>query len=173
MKVEDQKTPELKTLGDRIEGMRTAMLTMQDAQGHLASQPMTVLEMDAQGDLWMLISQSGHTARQAQDGQGADTVSLAFSDESRSTYVSVSAKASIEHDRARKEALWSAMARPWFPKGVEDPDLCVLRLRPIKAEVWDGPDSAVIRLIAMASSVAMGKPVGTGDHENLTIGQVA
>ncbi len=173
MKVDTQKTPELKALCEHIEGMRSAMLTMRDAQGLLSSQPMTVLEMDGRGDLWMLISKSGHTARQAQQGSGGHAVSLAFSDESRSTYVSISAQASVEDDPVRKEALWSAMARPWFPKGVEDPDLCALRLQPLKAEIWDGPDSPVVRLIAMASAVAMGKPLGMGDHDKLSIRQTA
>lgn len=170
MRVAAQKTAELTQLGERLEGMRSTMLTMQDAQGHLSSQPMTVLEMDSEGDLWMLISKSGQTARQAPALEGLSTVCLAFSDESSSTYVSVTANASVQNDRQRKEDLWSPMARPWFPEGVDDPDLAVLRLQPVKAEIWDGSDSSVVRFVAMASSVVMGKPVGAGDHKKLSLG---
>lgn len=165
MKVEEQNSPELRSLAERIEGSRSAMLTLCDAQGHLSSQPMTVLEMDANGCLWMLVSKSGHTARMAPQGAGMDTVNLAFSDESHSTFVSVTARATLSHDPQRKEQLWSVMARPWFPKGVDDPDLAALRLEPVKAEIWDGPDSTVLRMIAMAASVVAGKPLGLGDHE--------
>jgi hypothetical protein len=38
-------------------------------------------------------------------------------------------------------------------------------LEPIKAEIWDGPDSTVLRMIAMAASVVVGKPLGLGEHE--------
>jgi general stress protein 26 len=166
MKVAEQNSPELRSLAERLEGSRTTMMTMQDAQGQLSSQPMTVIEMDANGCLWMLVSQSGHTARMAPSGAGMDTVNLSFSDESRSTFTSVTAHATLSHDSQRKEDLWSVMARPWFPQGVEDPDLAVLKLEPIKAEIWDGPDSSVLRMLAMAASVVVGKPVGLGEHEN-------
>jgi general stress protein 26 len=166
MKIEEQNSPELRSLAEHIEGSRSAMLTMCDAQGHLSSQPMTVIEMDGQGCLWMLISKSGHTARMAAEGSAMDTVNLAFSDESRSTFISVTARATLSHDKQRKEGLWSVMARPWFPLGAEDPDLAALRLEPIKAEIWNGPDSSVLRMIAMAASVVAGKPLGLGDHEN-------
>ena len=169
MKVAEQNSPELRSLAKRIEGARTAMMTMHDAQGQLSSQPMTVIEMDGNGCLWMLISKSGHTARLAPEGSTTDTVNLAFSDESHSTFTSITAHATVSHDRQRKEELWSVMARPWFPQGVDDPDLAVLRLAPIKAEIWDGPDSSVLRLLAMAASVVAGKPLGLGEHENHVI----
>jgi len=165
MKVEEQNSPALRSLAERIEGSRTTMLTMCDAQGQLSSQPMTVIEMDGNGCLWMLVSNTGQTARMAPQGGGMDTVNLAFSDESHSTFTSITARATLSHDRKRKEALWSVMARPWFPKGVDDPDLAVLRLEPVKAEIWDGPDSTVLRMIAMAASVVAGKPLGLGEHE--------
>jgi len=169
MKVEEQNSPELRSLAERIEGSRTTMLTMCDAHGQLSSQPMTVVEMDGNGCLWMLVSNSGHTARMAPEGSGMDTVNLAFSDESNSTFTSITARASLVHDRQRKEDLWSVMARPWFPQGVDDPNLAVLRLEPIKAEIWDGPDSTVMRMIAMAASVVAGKPLGLGEHETHAI----
>lgn len=165
MKIEEQNSPELRSLAERIKGLRITMLTMCDAQGQLSSQPMTVIEMDADGCLWMLVSNSGQTARMAPEDRGMDTVNLAFSDESSSTFTSVTARATLSHDRQRKKDLWSVMARPWFPQGVDDPDLAALRLEPIKAEIWDGPDSTVLRMIAMAASVVVGKPLGLGEHE--------
>ena len=171
MKVVEQKSPELKALADSIQNYRTAMMTMHDAQGQLSSQPMTVIEMDANGCLWMLISHRGHTARMAPQGRGMDTVNLSFSDESHATFTSITARATLSNDQQRKEDLWSVMARPWFPQGTEDPDLAVLKLEPIKAEKWDGPDSTVIRLLAMAASVVMGKPVGLGEHERHVLSQ--
>ena len=171
MKVAAQNSPELRSLAERIEDARTTMMTMQDAQGQLSSQPMTVLEMDANGCLWMLVSQNGHTARMAPAGTGMDTVNLSFSDESRSTFISVTAYATLSHDPQRKQALWSVMARPWFPQGVDDPDLAVLKLEPIKAEIWDGPDSSVLRMLAMAASVVVGQPVGLGEHESHVLTQ--
>lgn len=92
------------------------MMTMQDAQGQLSSQPMTVLEMDANGCLWMLVSQNGHTAKMAPAGTGMDTVNLSFSDESRSTFISITAYATLSHDPQRKQALGASWRALGFPR---------------------------------------------------------
>ncbi len=167
MKFADQTLPELTTLADRLQGMRFAMLTLRDTDCRLVSQPMTPLEMDASGAIWMMISRSGRTASHVQTHLPADTVNLAFSDEGNSTYVSVTARAKLSDDPQRKQELWSTMARPWFPDGADDADMTLLCLEPMQAEIWDSPDSTVVRLLALASSVVSGKPVNLGEHEEL------
>ena len=167
MKAVEQTRPDSVTLADHLQNRRVAMLTLRDGDCQLLSQPMTPLEMDADGAIWMMISRSGRTARHVQANLPADTVNLAFSDEGKSTYVSITARASLSDDMQRKRELWGAMARPWFPDGPEDADLTLLCLEPVHAEIWDAPDSTVVRLIALATSVVSGKPVDLGDHEEL------
>ena len=167
MKFVDQTLPEFINLADHLQGMRTAMLTLRDTECRLISQPMTPLEMDASGAIWLMISRSGRTALHVQANLPADTVNLAFSDEGNSTYVSVTARAKLSDDPQRKQELWSTMARPWFPDGADDTDLTLLCLEPTQAEIWDSPDSTVVRLLALASSVVSGKPVDLGEHEEL------
>lgn len=167
MKFFDQTLPEFINLADHLQGMRTAMLTLRDTECRLISQPMTPLEMDASGAIWLMISRSGRTALHVQANLPADTVNLAFSDEGNSTYVSVTARAKLSDDPQRKQELWSTMARPWFPDGADDTDLTLLCLEPTQAEIWDSPDSTVVRLLALASSVVSGKPVDLGEHEEL------
>ena len=163
MKVQHQTHPDMQRLAERLEGQRTAMLTLRDAQGQLDARPLTPLEMDSGGALWMLVSQK---ALSPFLGAGAQPANLAFSDEGRSLFVSIIGNAWLADDAARKQALWTVMARPWF-SGVDDPDLAVLCVQPVSAEVWDGPDNSVMRMMAMAASVAAGKPIGMGDHEVL------
>ena len=167
MKFFDQTLPEFINLADHLQGMRTAMLTLRDTECRLISQPMTPLEMDASGAIWLMISRSGRTALHVHANLPADTVNLAFSDEGNSTYVSVTARAKLSDDPQRKQELWSTMARPWFPDGADDTDLTLLCLEPTQAEIWDSPDSTVVRLLALASSVVSGKPVDLGEHEEL------
>jgi general stress protein 26 len=123
--------------------------------------------MDASGAIWMMIGRSGRIASHVKANLPADTVNLAFSDEGSSTYVSITARAQLSDDMQRKRELWSAMALPWFPGGVEDADLTLLCLEPMQAEIWDAPDSTVVRLLALASSAVTGKPVALGEHEEL------
>jgi hypothetical protein len=100
-------------------------------------------------------------------GSGAP-VNLAFVDHGESDYVSVAGQAELVDDLARKQDLWTMAGRPWF-KGPDDPDLTLLRVTPHHAEIWDGPDSAATRALAMAASVVAGKEVGMGHKEVIDV----
>jgi general stress protein 26 len=85
-------------------------------------------------------------------GDAGVAANLAFSDERRAAYVSVTGRATLVDDAARKRELWSAVVRPWFPGGAEDPELVLLKLQPEHAELWDGPRSRTVRALALATS---------------------
>lgn len=162
MKIQKQAEESLERLAARLEGQRIAMLTLAE-DGALTSRPLTALEMDDQGAFWFFTSRR---TMQPLVGDGVP-VNLAFSDEAKATYVSIVGRATLVDDPGLKAALWSAAARPWFPGGEHDPDLTLLRVRSERAEVWDGPDSQVVRMAAMAASVVAGRPIGLGDKEEL------
>ncbi len=162
MKTLPQSTEAMRRLAEQLEPHRVAMLTLADAQG-LSSRPMTPLEMDADGAIWML------TSRRAMDGLldlAGGPANLAFFDGKDNDYLSVRGHAELVDDAGRKEALWSAVARPWF-SGPDDPDLTLLRLQPQQAEFWDGPDNAATQVLAMAASMVVGRQVGLGHKETI------
>ncbi len=47
-------------------------------------------------------------------------------------------------DKARE--LWNPDLETWFPRGLDDPDLALLRVTVTRAECWDSPDGAVVHL---------------------------
>lgn len=157
------------SLRDRLAALigdqRIVMLTTQLPDGQLESRPMTVLEHDAAGRFWFFCADD---RTDASPHRLTGPVNLAFSDEAHSTYVSIAGRAELLHDRSRIEALWTPMARPWFPDGPASPDLALLKVTPEHIGWWDAPDSRVVRALAMAASVAAGRPIGLGDHGELT-----
>lgn len=161
MKIATQVQPELQELAQRLEGLRFAMLTLREANDQLTSCPLTPQEMDAKGAIWFLVAH-GNTTQTIR--QGHTEVNLAFSDERRAAYISISGRATVVYDLVRKQALWTLMARPWFPGGPEDPSLLLLRVQPQRAELWDGPASRTMRALAIVASVVAGEPVGLGAH---------
>ena len=74
MKLKPQHTPELTRLGELIEGMPVAMMATQDEVGAIVSRPMTTLEMDAQGVLWLFTDMRSTKLKQHQ------AVNLLFAD---------------------------------------------------------------------------------------------
>ena len=84
--------------------------------------------------------------------------------------MSVSGNGIIVEDQAKKEALFTAMAKAWFPGGVTDPDLALLQVTIGHAEYWDVKDSKVTQLFKMAKAAVTGEPPSSlGEHKNLRV----
>lgn len=144
-----------------LKGQRLVMLAHLAEDGSLRSKPMTVVEHEPGGSFWFLIRSFGD--RTAEDAEYA-RVNLAILNEGEGAQISISGHGRIERDRGRIRALWTAAAKPFFPGGVDDPELAALEVIPGHAEYWDGPDSAIGRGLAMAASVVASRPVGLGSH---------
>ncbi len=162
MKTHPQNTAELNRLCELIEDSKVAMMTTHDDSDMLVSRPMAPQEMDADGVLWFF------TDRHSQKVGQLRNVNLAFSDEDRSSYVSVSGTGHLVDDPDRIKSLWSAYAKPWFPDGPDSPNLTLLKVVPNTAEYWDAPHNKMVRMVAFAASIISGKPVGMGENAILT-----
>ena len=166
MDIKPQKTPELTQLAKLIEHMRIGMLTSidtEDTENIMVTRPMSPQEMCEQGAFWFLTDPNSTKAQHLQ------MMNLAFSDEAQGTYVSISGHGEIITDRARIESSWTPFARPWFPEGVDSTNLALLKFVPHIAEYWDAPNSKMVRMFALAISIAAAKPIGLGEHGSLNM----
>jgi len=156
-----QTRTDLEALAKLVEHERIVMLTTVAQDGEIQSKPMTVLEFDGDGCFWFLCE---HNPQDANPSVAYQRVNLAVSNEGKSTFVSINGSGEILRDQRTRHRLWSRLAKPWFPDGPDSPTLAVLKVTPWQAEFWDAPDSRVVRALAMATSIAAGKPVGMGTH---------
>ena len=162
MKVHPQPNAELQKLATLIQPMDgVAMLTSQDADGALVSRPMAPLEMDAHGAIWFF------TDLRSAKPDLLRTLNLSFSDEERSTYVSLCGHGDLELDRSHIKRLWTPLARPWFPDGTDSENLALLKFTPSAAEYWDAVNTKMVHLFAMVVSVIAARPIGMGEHGHL------
>lgn len=161
--VPDQQTPQREKLWSLIKDMKFGMFTTHHANGHLHSRPMTTQnkKIDEDDTLWFFMSRSTEPVLDlAHDTQ----VNVAYAHPGDDTYVSVSGTAAIEDDAAIKRRLWNKITEAWFPKGVDDPDLALVRVRISHAHYWDVKSSKLVQLYAMAKAVIGGKaPKRLGD----------
>jgi general stress protein 26 len=162
MKIATQSSAELTHVAKLIEDIPIAMLTAAEADGSLASRPMTALEMDAQGALWFF------TDVQTSKVDDLRSLNLSFTDRDQAAYVSLSGHGEIDNDRARIQKLWGVFARPWFPDGPDSDNLALLKFIPDTVDYWYGPTSKMVRVLGMIASVIAGKPVGLGESGSHT-----
>jgi len=156
-----EQSRNIEKLAELIKGIRIAMLTTTDTDGSLHSRPMATQEAPFDGQLWFLTGQSSHKVREIDRDHH---VSLSYADPGDNCYVSVTGTARLMKDRKKAEELWSPLYKAWFPKGLDDPDLCVLNVKAERAEYWDSPSSAVVHLIGFVKATLTGQPANPGEH---------
>jgi general stress protein 26 len=150
----DKKTEQL---WDLIKDIRFAMFTTRHPNGHLHARPMTTQnsKLDENGSLWFFMSRRSEPVTDLADDA---TVNVAYADTDKDAYVSVSGTAHVVEDLAKKEQLWNKAAQAWFPGGVTDPDLALVRVDIVHANYWDVKVSKMVQLIKMAKAAITGKP---------------
>ena len=132
---ETRNEESIRRLGELLEDFDTAMLTtLQSRDGSLHSRPMMAQKAPFDGVLWFF---SKFSSAKVDEIRGGSQVNLAYSAPSEGRYLSVSGAAYVIRDRMRMESLWSEMYRAWFPRGLDDPDLVLLRVDVNEADVWD------------------------------------
>lgn len=151
------QTADRDKLWDLIKDIKFGMLTTRHADGQLHSRPMTTqnAHLDEDRALWLFMSRQSDSAT---DLQASPAVCMSYADTASDSYVCVSGDAVVSDDAAQKQALWSPMAKAWFPGGVDDPDLLLVRLDIRHADYWDVAESKIVQLWRMAAAAVTGKP---------------
>ena len=165
MDKQTQATPEMNKLAELVKEARIAMLTTAEPNGTLRSRPLATLQMDSQGTLWFFTSV---TSPKVEEIDQHRQVNVSYANPDDMDYVSISGRATIVRDREKMKQLWTKWVEPWFPKGLDDPDLVLLAVQVDQAEYWDAPDSAVKRMFGLAKALRSGDTSGLGEHEKVT-----
>lgn len=161
-----ERARDLEKLNEMIDGIRIAMLVTQMPDGTLRSRPMMTQHTETDGVLWFFTALSGHKTDEIESHH---EVNLAYSDPDDNRYVSISGVASVVRDEERARELWSPLYRAWFPKGLDDPQLALLRVDVHHAEFWDAPSSTMVHLAGLAKALTTGKRYERpGDHGQIS-----
>lgn len=158
---------DIEKIRDLIKGISFAMLTTVDEDGSLRSRPMQTQETEFDGELWFFTGASTPKVGEVQRDQ---RVNLSYADPDDNRYVSLSGTAALVLDRAKMKELWKPVLKAWFPGGLEDPELALLRVKVEKAEYWDSPSSKMVQLAGFLKAIATGKRLEyAGENEKLEL----
>lgn len=145
------------------------MLTTVRDDGTLHTRPMLTRFNEPMGDLWFFTTEH---ARKSDEVRHEHQVAVAFADPQRNIYASVTGSATVEHDRQSMSRLWAPQLMAWLPRGPDDPELALLRVRVRSAEYWDAPSSTMIEIIAaVQAGLESSSPAVAGEHEEVNLRQ--
>lgn len=160
----DTRTESIEKLKKLIEDIDFCMLTTIEGD-RLKSRPMSTQQFEFDGDLWFFSSENTH---KVDDIKNDPRVNVAYSQPGEDRYVSVSGRAEVVRDRAKIEELWSPVLKAWFPEGLDDPSLCLLKVAVDEAEYWDTPSGKIVQLVGFVKALATGQEMEVGDHARIS-----
>lgn len=157
--VEQAKREGLEKLRTMIDDIEIASLVTLEADGELRSRPMATQKLDENHELWFFTTD--YSAK-VDSVMLHPQVCVVYAEPSRNRYVSVSGKAELVRDRTRIQELWRPSLLAWFPRGVDDPDIALIRIEMVSAQYWDSPASKLVQLFGALRAIATGQGAAAG-----------
>ena len=121
-----------KHLYELIKTFKTAMLVTASREGTMRARPMAVAEMKPDADAYFA---TAIDSPKIDEIEANSRVLVTF--QSSTQFAMIEGRASVVRDRAFIERLWQSDWKVWFPKGKDDPSLCILKVTGVSAEYWD------------------------------------
>lgn len=142
------------------------MMATTNDEGKISSRPMTIIDLDADGNLWFFTSeQSEKVEEQDKDS----TVYLMYTDPANQTYVHISGYSEAVQDKEKIKELWSPALKAWFPQGTDDPNLCLLKVKVEEAHYWDSSSSKMVVFFRMVKAILKNEKYDEGETGALHI----
>jgi len=168
MTTDTDQNQKIEKLRELVKDIDFGMLTTIDDDGTLHSRPMStngVIESD--GTLWFFTYAPSHKVDEIEHHE---QVNVSFAAPNKQRYVSMSGTAQLVKDRNKIEELWKPELKAWFPKGLDEPDIGLLKVNVVKAEYWDAPSNFVAHTIGLVKAIATGEKASSGENEKITLG---
>lgn len=128
--------------------------TSAPAGDSIGTRPMSVQQVDDQGNLWFLSASDSH---KNQEIASDPVVRLYFQGSPHSDYLHLVGRATISTDKAKIKELWEPIVRNWFTGGIDDPRITVIKVTPTDGYYWDTKHGSAVAGIKMLIGAAIGK----------------
>jgi general stress protein 26 len=147
-----------------IECAGVCMLTTHSPSG-LRARPVEPRPDPQAGLIWFVTDlRSG----KEQEIEAEHDVGLVFIDAGAKAYLSITARATVLRDHAKAAGIWKSSDNIWW-RGPDDPNVCVLRVAPVTAELWDGPASQAVAVYELVKAKLTGEKPNLGENRKVTV----
>lgn len=152
----------LEKLRELLANFPIATMVTVEQNGAITARPIGVVGDHAafDGQLWFITDKRSRKVRAI--NAGAATF-LIFEDHDQGAYLHLTGRAHVVEDRARLEQLYTPVQRTWFPEGLEDPHMTLVRFDASQGEFWDRHNGMLRLLAAFTKSIVTGTPGSSGN----------
>src|SRR3954467_8101652 len=122
-KLVDQEA--IQKIKDLVNDVNICMFTTLDEQHNMMSRPMFTASVDDEGNIWFFTNEF---SEKIQEVSKDNIVNLIYAHPAKNIYVNVKGTCSLIIDRSRMEELWNNSMKNWFPEGLDDPKICLVKV---------------------------------------------
>jgi general stress protein 26 len=119
------------------------------------TRPMFTIEVEENGTLWFF---TDARSVKVEEVSADPTAHLVYAHPGKESYMDVWGQSSVVTDKQTLKDKWSPLVKAWFPDGVDDPNLALLKVTPQDAYYWDAEAGKMVSFLKIIVSAISGKP---------------
>lgn len=136
------------------EQVNICMFTTLDNEHNVMSRPMWTADVDQDGNAWFFTNEF---SEKIQEVSKDNLVNLIYAHPGKNIYVNVKGTCSVIIDRKKMEELWKPSMKNWFPEGLNDAKICLVKVTTEKAYYWNTNSSKMSLFFQMIKAIAKGE----------------
>lgn len=156
----------LKKFRKLAEDIRVCMFITNNNDEHEHTRPMHTIEAEENGTLWFYTDIRSIKVEEVETDR---EVHLTYAHPGKESYMDVRGTATVVTDKQQIKDKWSAFVKAWFPNGVDDPNLSLLKVTPNQCYYWDSETGKMVQFVKIAVAALTGKPIADGAEGKLTL----
>jgi general stress protein 26 len=165
--MKEELNQDVSKLVELVKDVQTCMLiTIEKSSEHLSGRPMGISKIEEDGTMWFFTKMSSQKVDEIEDNK---QISLAIISESKNIYLMINGIAKLSYDYGKMKELWSPAMKVWFPQGIDDPELIMIRVTPNEASYWDHSASKMVVAFNMVKALVTGKEYSEGKHGRIKL----
>lgn len=145
-----------------IETNPIGMLTTQTFSGELMCRPMTIMQVEDDGQMWIITSTDNALVEEIDDDL---EVGISFSGSGE--WLSLRGEATVIRSVPKATDLWNEAVQVFFPDGPESEQVALIRIRPDGGQYWTSPGGLVATAFKWAKARITGEVIDAGGSQTL------
>jgi general stress protein 26 len=146
--------------------IRTCMFITDNKTEHDHTRPMSTIEVDEKGTMWFF---TDIRSVKVEEVSKERNVHLVYAHPGKESFLDVWGRATVSTDKNLIKEKWSSFLKAWFPAGVDDPNLALLKVQPDDVYYWNAESGKMVSFLKIAIAAVTGKPVADDAQGKLKV----
>jgi len=130
---------QIQKLDELIKNIDYGMFTTVNDDGSLHSYPMSKSGgINSDATIWFFTYSDSHKVTEVEH---YPQVNVSFVSSEQQRFVSISGSSQVVQDRNKMRELWKPELQTWFPKGLDEPNIALLKVNINQVNYWDSVSS--------------------------------